>query len=192
MFLHTCWILRVLNKTHTKTQFGQFLLVLRFQLFEPVFTKRYEIVDKCSSKTFEDFSFWKLSKWCCVLILQLPRQRGIVQRRFYFRSTCVEWKQTKTFGQHPFVLNLQCFGATILWTERKHIWKFNTTRNCPNVFLCLHTRNVERKQNRRWTTFRCLGNCYVQTQQHLEHFHLLTHTQRGLLGLACLLYLLSS
>ena len=113
------WIPRVLRTS--KTPFGQFLLVLRFQWFQPVSTKRQEIVDKYTSKTFEGVSTWELSKWCCVLILQLPRQRGIVQRRFCCRSTYVEWKHTNTFGSIPFVLHFQCFGATVLWTERKYI-----------------------------------------------------------------------
>ena len=34
--------------------------------------------------------------------------------------------------------------------------------------------NVERKQSRSWTSLRCLGNCNVKTQQHLDHFQVLT------------------
>ena len=55
----------------------------------------------------------------------------------------------------------------------KH-WKCNTNGICPNVLVCFHSTNVERKQNRGWTNLRCLGNCNVKTQQHLDKFQMLT------------------
>ena len=55
----------------------------------------------------------------------------------------------------------------------KH-WKCKTNGICPNVFLWFHSTHVERKQNRGWTSLRCLGNCNVKTQQHLDKFQMLT------------------
>ena len=128
-------------KHHTNTSFGQFLLVLRFRWFQHVCSKRHEIVDKCSSKTFEGVSIWNLSKCCCVLILQLPRQRGIVQRRFCFRSTCVEWKHKNTFEQNWFVLHFQCSSATSLWTERKYIGNA-TQLEFVQTFFCVFAEGM--------------------------------------------------
>ena len=53
-------------------------------------------------------------------------------------------------------------------------WRWNTNGICPDVFSCFHSTNVERKQNCGWTRFRCLGNCYVTSQQHLNTFQMLT------------------
>ena len=113
------WIPRVL-RTLT-TPLWQFLFVLSFQWFRPGFTHRHEIIDKCTSKTFEGVNIWELFKLCCVLTLQLPRHRRIVQPRFCFRSTFIEWRHKNTFGQIPFVLHFQCFDETILWAEREYI-----------------------------------------------------------------------
>ena len=55
----------------------------------------------------------------------------------------------------------------------KH-WKCNTNGNDPNVFVCSHSTHVERKQNRRWTILRCLGNCNIKTQHHLDNSQMLT------------------
>ena len=55
----------------------------------------------------------------------------------------------------------------------KH-WKCNTNGICPNVFLCFHSTHDERKQNRRWTIPRCLGNLNIKTQHHLHKFQMLT------------------
>ena len=54
----------------------------------------------------------------------------------------------------------------------KH-WKCNNG-NYPNVFWCFHSAHVERKQNRRWTNLRCLGNCNIKTQHHLDNLLMLT------------------
>ena len=53
-------------------------------------------------------------------------------------------------------------------------WKCNTNLICPNAFLCLHSRNVERKQNHAWTNLRRLGNYNVKTQHHLDNSQMLT------------------
>ena len=64
----------------------------------------------------------------------------------------------------------------------KH-WKCSTNGICPTVFVCFASTHVERKQNRRWTIPRCLGNCNIKTQHHLDNFQMLTHTQPGQPGL---------
>ena len=55
----------------------------------------------------------------------------------------------------------------------KH-WKCNTNGICPKVLLCFHPTHVERKQNRRWTIPRCLGNCNIKTQHHWDNSQMLT------------------
>ena len=62
-----------------------------------------QFVNTYNSKTFEGVNIQDLSKCCCDVTSQLQRQRRIVQQRFCFRSTLVEWKYKNTFGIIPCV-----------------------------------------------------------------------------------------
>ena len=91
-----------------------------------------------------------------------------------FRSAFLEWKHRKTFGQIQFELHFQCIYDPSIELSRRNIG--NTTQmefvqTCFGVF----TRHMSsKKQNRRWTIPRCLGDCNIKTQHHLDNFQMLT------------------
>ena len=102
----------------------------------------------------------KTTKSCPTLVLfSLDVRRMKAQKHLWTNSMCVAFPMNSR-SAHVIVAS-------------KH-WKCNTHGICPNVFVCFHSSNVERTQNRGWTSLRCLGNCNVKTQQHLHKFKMFT------------------
>ena len=64
----------------------------------------------------------------------------------------------------------QFYGWNVNTLNMQHKW------NLPKRFFFVFFIQgmSSNKQNRGWTSLRCLGNCYVTTQQHLYNFQVFT------------------
>ena len=107
-----------------------------------------------------DIAITTTTKTCpTAVVFSLHIRRMKTQQHVWTDSTCVAFPMYSR-SVHRII-------------SSKH-WKCNTNESCPSVFVCFHSMYVERKQNRGWTILRCLGNCNVKTQHHLDNSQMWT------------------